>query len=187
MGLRLRAGEPRAGRVHLLPASQAGHRRRASHTGDRAGGGLCVAATVMKSSLSVRVTAGVLVVVAAVLIGGGFLIVSVTEQRDRRDAGGELQRIAGNLTPWVAGTLGIGRPANSPGAAVPLQLLDAHGQPVALPATQNPPPPPLDAALQPLRDAFAASGDTASPVGQIAFVRALNTQTGELLILGTVP
>ena len=153
----------------------------------------------MKSSLSVRVIAGVLVVVAAVLIGGGFLIVSVTEQRDGRDAAGELQRIAGNLTPWVAGTLGIGRPANSPGAAVPLQLLDAHGQPVALPATpnpppppplpatQNPPPPPLNAALQPLRDAFAASGDTASPVGQLAFVRALNTQTGQRLILGTVP
>jgi len=148
----------------------------------------------MKSSLSVRVTAGVLVVVAAVLIGGGFLIVSVTEQRDGRDAGGELQRIAGNLTPWVAGTLGIGRPSNSPGA-VPLQLLDAHGQPVALPPTpnrplpptQNRPPPPHIDVLQPLRDAFAASGDTASPVGQIGFVRALNTQTGERLILGTVP
>src|SRR6266536_2250866 len=194
LGLRLRSGEPRARRVHLLLASQAGHRRRASHTGDRAGGGLCVAATVMKSSLSVRVTAGVLVVVAAVLIGGGFLIVSVTEQRDGRDAGGELQRIAGNLTPWVAGTLGIGRPSNSPGA-VPLQLLDAHGQPVALPPTpnrplpptQNRPPPPHIDVLQPLRDAFAASGDTASPVGQIGFVRALNTQTGERLILGTVP
>jgi signal transduction histidine kinase len=160
----------------------------------------------MRSSLSVRVTAGVLVVVAAVLIGGGFLIVSVTEQRDGRDAGGELQRIAGNLTPWVAGTLGVGRPASSPGDAVPLQLLDAHGQPVTLPATQIPPPPlpatqnpppplpatknpppPLESALQPLRDAFAASGDTASPVGQIAFVRALNTRTGERLILGTVP
>jgi signal transduction histidine kinase len=153
----------------------------------------------MKSSLSVRVTAGVLVVVAAVLIGGGFLIVRVTEQRDGRDAGGELQRIAGNLTPWVAGTLGIGRPANSPGDAVPAQLLDAHGQPVALPAAQNPPPPPpaaqnpppppppLNTALDPIRDAFAASGDTASPVGQIAFVRALNPQTGERLILGTVP
>ena len=64
---------------------------------------------MMKSSLSVRVTAGVQIVVAAVLIGGGFLVVSVTEQRDRRDAGGELRRIAGNLTPWVAGTLGIGR------------------------------------------------------------------------------
>ena len=163
----------------------------------------------MRSSLSVRVTAGVLVVVAAVLIGGGFLIVNVTEQRDARDAGGELQRIAGNLTPWVAGTLGIGRPANSPGDAVPSQLLDSHGQPVAVNTAQNPPPPPgqnppppgqnppppgqnpppplQDAGLEPLRDAFAASGDTASPVGQIAFVRALNTQTGEHLILGTVP
>jgi hypothetical protein len=96
----------------------------------------------MKSSLSVRITAGVLVVVAAVLIGGGFLIVRVTEQRDARDAGGELQRIAGNLTPWIAGTLGIGRPANSPGDAVPAQLLDAHGQPIALNAAPNPPPPP---------------------------------------------
>src|SRR6266508_279622 len=139
---------------------------------------------MMKSSLSVRVTAGVQIVVAAVLIGGGFLIVSVTEQRDRRDAGGELQRIAGNLTPWVAGTLGIGPPPNSPGAAVPLQLLDAHGQPIALPPTPIRPPPHVDV-LQPHRDAFAASGDTASPVGQIGFVRALNTQNGERLILGT--
>src|SRR6266498_4494298 len=195
MGLRLRAGEPRARRVHLLPASQAGLRWRASHTGDRARGGLRVASTVMKSSLSVRVTAGVQIVVAAVLIGGGFLIVSVTEQRDRRDAGGELRRIAGNLTPWVAGTLGIGRPPNSPGSAVPLQLLDAHGQPVALPPapnrplppTPNRPPPPHNPPLEPLRDAFAASGDTASPVGQIAFVRAVNPQNGERLILGTVP
>src|SRR6266516_5668531 len=186
MGLRLRAGEPRARRVHLLLASQAGHRWRASHTGDRARGGLRVASTMMKSSLSVRVTAGVQIVVAAVLIGGGFLIVSVTEQRDRRDAGGELRRIAGNLTPWVAGTLGIGPPPDSPGSAVPLQLLDAHGQPIALPPTQNLPPPHVDV-LQPLRDAFAASGDTASPVGQIGFVRALNTQNGERLILGTVP
>src|SRR6266576_1612582 len=188
MGLRLRAGEPRARRVHLLLASQAGHRWRASHTGDRARGGLRVASTMMKSSLSVRVTAGVQIVVAAVLIGGGFLIVSVTEQRDRRDAGGELRRIAGNLTPWVAGTLGIGRPLDSPGSAVPLQLLDAHGQPVALPPAPNGAlPPPADTSLEPLRDAFAASGDTASPVGQIAFVRAVNPQNGELLILGTVP
>src|SRR6266536_3508960 len=188
MGLRLRAGEPRARRVHLLPASQAGHRWRASHTGDRARGGVRVASTMMKSSLSVRVTAGVQIVVAAVLIGGGFLIVSVTEQRDRRDAGGELRRIAGNLTPWVAGTLGIGRPPNSPGSAVPLQLLDAHGQPVALPPAPNGAlPPPPDTSLEPLRDAFAASGDTASPVGQIAFVRAVNPQNGERLILGTVP
>jgi two-component system sensor histidine kinase PrrB len=167
----------------------------------------------MRSSLSVRVTAGVLVVVAAVLIGGGFLIVNVTEQRDARDAGGELQRIAGNLTPWVAGTLGIGRPVNSPGDGVPVQLLDAHGRPVAVrnppppppgiqnpppppPGAQNPPPPPpgaqnppplQDSGLEPLADAFAASGDTASPVGQIAFVRALNPQTGEHLILGKVP
>src|SRR6266702_4451341 len=188
MGLRLRAGEPRARRVHPLPASQAGHRWRASHTGDRARGGVRVASTMMKSSLSVRVTAGVQIVVAAVLIGGGFLIVSVTEQRDRRDAGGELRRIAGNLTPWVAGTLGIGRPPDSPGSAVPLQLLDAHGQPVALPPAPNGAlPPPPDTSLEPLRDAFAASGDTASPVGQIAFVRAVNPQNGERLILGTVP
>jgi signal transduction histidine kinase len=169
---------------------------------------------MMKSSLSVRVTAGVLVVVAAVLIGGGFLVVRVTEQRDRRDAGGELQRIAGNLTPWVAGTLGIGRPPNSPGSAVPLQLLDARGQPVVLPPPPNGPPPPPNGpppppngpppppngpppppnappppglGLEPLRDAFAASGDTASPVGQIAFVRAVNRRTGERLILGTIP
>jgi two-component system sensor histidine kinase PrrB len=141
---------------------------------------------VIRSSLSIRVTAGVLVIVAAVLIGGGFLIVNVTEQRDGRDAAGELQRIAGNLTPWVAGTLGILPPANTPGAAVPLQLLDRYGQPIAPPATPNRPPPHIDV-LRPLRDAFAASGDTASPVGQIAFVRAVNPQTGERLILGTVP
>src|SRR6266487_4389070 len=96
MGLRLRAGEPRARRVHLLPASQAGHRWRASHTGDRARGGVRVASTMMKSSLSVRVTAGVQIVVAAVLIGGGFLIVSVTEQRDRRRP---THRLSPSVTP----------------------------------------------------------------------------------------
>ena len=141
----------------------------------------------MTSSLSVRVAAGVLAIVAAVLIGGGLLIVNVTEQRDRRDAAGQLQRIAGNLTPWVAGSLGIGPPPSAPGAAVPLQVLDRNGQPVAPP--QPPPgglPPPVDV-RQPLRDAFAATGDTASPVGRIAFLRAVNPQTGERLILGTVP
>jgi signal transduction histidine kinase len=142
---------------------------------------------MLKSSLSVRVTAGVLVIVAVVLISGGFLIVSVTEQRDRRDAAGELQRIAGNLTPWVAGTLGILPPAGAPGAAVPLEVLDRSGQPVAEPAPPNRPPPPFIDVRRPLRDAFAASGDTASPVGRIAFVRAVNPQTGEQLVLGTVP
>jgi two-component system, OmpR family, sensor histidine kinase PrrB len=141
----------------------------------------------MTSSLSIRVTAGVLVIVAAVLIGGGFLIVNVTERRDGRDAAGELQRIAGNLTPWVAGTLGIRPPAGTPGAAVPLQVLDRSGQPVAQPPPPNGVPPPIIDVRRPLRDAFAASGDTASPVGQIAFVRAVNPQTGERLILGTVP
>jgi two-component system, OmpR family, sensor histidine kinase PrrB len=141
----------------------------------------------MKSSLSIRVTAGVLVIVATVLIGGGFLIVNLTEQRDSRDAAGELQRIAGNLTPWIAGALGIRPPAGSPGAAVLLQVLDRSGQPVAQPPPPiGLPPPPIDV-RRPLRDAFAASGDTASPVGQIAFVRAMDPQTGERLILGTVP
>ena len=141
----------------------------------------------MNSSLSVRVTAGVLVVVAAVLIGGGLLIVNVTEQRDRRDAAGELQRIAGNLTPWVAGTLGILPPASTSGAAVPLQVVDRNGQPEPAPPPPNGPPPARVDVRRPLRDAFAASGDTASPVGQITFVRAVNPQTGEQLILGTVP
>lgn len=143
---------------------------------------------MLKSSLTVRVTTGALVIVAAVLIGGGFLIVNVTEQRDSRDAAGELERIAGNLTPWVAGTLGIRPPAGAPGAAVPLQVLDRTGQlePSPAPPPNGGPPPFIDV-RRPLRDAFAASGDTASPVGQIAFVRAVNPQTGERLILGTVP
>ncbi len=119
----------------------------------------------MKSSLTVRITAGVLVVVAAVLIGGGLLIVRVTEQRDARDAGGELQRIAGNLTPWVAGTLGIGRPANSPGDAVPAQLLDAHGQPIALESAPNPPPPPPGAPNPP---AAARCTESAAAAGRWA-------------------
>src|SRR5215831_7589932 len=141
----------------------------------------------MQSSLSVRVTAGVLVVVAGVLIGGGFLIVRVTEQRDSRDAAGELERIAGNLTPWVAGTLGIRPPPSTPGAPVPLQVLDRYGQPVAQPPAPNGPPPPYIDVRRPLRDAFAASGDTASPVGRIAFLRAVDPRTGERLVLGTVP
>src|SRR4029077_15765631 len=88
-------------------------------------------------------------------------------------------------------------PSPPPGAPnPPSPPPGAPNPPPPPPGAPNPPPPPpgaqnppplLDAELEPLRDAFAASGDTASPVGQIAFVRALNAQTGERLILGTVP
>ena len=135
----------------------------------------------MKSSLSVRVTAGVLAIVAAVLIGGGLLIVNVTEQRDRRDAAGELQRIAGNLTPWVAGSLGIGpraHPAQQCRCRCSTQGSEGRATGRAAGTAAAAACRRRRRALQPLRDAFAATGDTASPVGRIAFLRAVNPQTG---------
>ena len=83
-------------------------------------------------SLTARVVAGALLVVTAVLVGGGLTIVALTEQRDKRDADADLRRFAGDMTPGIAGTLGVTPPP--PGTPVPpgspppasgeLQLLD---------------------------------------------------------------
>jgi len=47
-----------------------------------------------------------MLVVSVVLVGGGLTIVTLTEQRDKRDADADLRRFAGNLTPGIAGVLG---------------------------------------------------------------------------------
>ncbi len=148
-------------------------------------------------SLTARVVFGALLVVSAVLVGGGLTIVKVTEQRDRRDADAELRRFAGNLTPSVAGTLGVvPRPPASPLLSPPPALgqvlvLDRNGKPVVV----NPGPPPRLGApndpqpgvVQALADAFNQRGQSSSPAGQIVFVRALAVGSGRRLILGAVP
>jgi two-component system, OmpR family, sensor histidine kinase PrrB len=143
---------------------------------------------VIPSSLRGRVALGALVVIAAVLIGGGFAIVNLTERRDRRDADGELRRVAGNLMPEIAGTFGIVPPGGAPHANVPVQFLDAHGRSLFTPPPRGAGPPPLPGpgVIQPLRDSLAASGDRSSPVGQIAFARALAAD-GRRLVVGSVP
>ena len=50
-------------------------------------------------SLTARLVVGALLVVSAVLVGGGLTIVIVTEQRDKRDADSDLRRFAGDRVP----------------------------------------------------------------------------------------
>jgi two-component system, OmpR family, sensor histidine kinase PrrB len=151
----------------------------------------------MLRSLTARVVVGAVLVVSAVLVGGGLTIVTLTEQRDKRDADAELRRFAGNLAPSVSGALGVfprpplGPPG--PGGAPPgqVQLLDRSGKPV-LPAPGPPPQPgisgnPNPRVVQALIDAFNQRGQSAGPAGQIAFVRALDSRSGRRLILGAVP
>ncbi len=139
------------------------------------------------SSLSARVAAGALFVVAAVLIGGGLVIVTSTEQRDRRDADGELQRVAGNLMPSITGALGFPPPSHALHENVPLVLQDASGRVLPLRAGRTPPPSAAAIGLGPLRDGFAQTGDNSSPIRQIGFVRAVDPTTGQRLTVGTVP
>jgi signal transduction histidine kinase len=156
----------------------------------------------MPRSLSARVTAGAVLVVAVVLAGSGLAVVRLTEQRDRRDADGALRRVAGNLLPQIMGALGVApppRPAGRP--PVPLQIFDAAGKPIFVPeappplgrGTAGPPPGPGSRAGRPpgvqqvLRDAFVQGGDSSSPIGRIGFVRARDLATGRHLVLGLVP
>jgi signal transduction histidine kinase len=152
---------------------------------------------VIFHSLTARVVVGALLVVSAVLVGGGLTIVTVTEQRDKRDADAELRRFAGNVTPSVAGALGVARrPPPSPLASPPpglgqVVLLDRNGKPIGAPPG---PPPPLGAprgpppgVVQALVDAFNQRGQSSSPAGQIVFVRALAERSGHRLILGALP
>lgn len=149
-------------------------------------------------SLTARVVVGAVLVVTAVLIGGGLTIVALTEQRDKRDADADLQRFAGYMTPGVAGVLGVG-PAPLPSPALPgsrpppsgeLHVLDRSGRPIPIapgppqPGTTNGPPPGV---AQALIDAFNQRGQSSAPAGQIIFVRALATASGRRLTLGKVP
>lgn len=150
-------------------------------------------------SLTARVVVGALLVVTAVLVGGGFTIVALTEQRDRRDADADLRRFAGDMTPGVAGVLGVGPPppatsvlpGSPPPASGELQLLDRTGRPIAIPP--GPPPQavtsntPAPGVAQALIDAFNQRGQSSAPAGQIVFVRAIATASDRRLILGTLP
>jgi two-component system sensor histidine kinase PrrB len=82
-------------------------------------------------SLTARVTAGALAVVALVLGGGGAVIVTLTERQDRRDFDAALRRELDTLGPPVRGTLNVGPPGGAPVAApnVGRALDDAFGVP----------------------------------------------------------
>jgi len=98
---------------------------------------------VIQRSLTARVVVGALLVVTAVLLGCGLTIVTLTEQRDRRDADADLRRFAGNLAPSISGTLGVAPappPAGTPLPTAPpdhLELFDRGGRPI--PALLGPP------------------------------------------------
>jgi signal transduction histidine kinase len=57
--------------------------------------------------LAGRVLAGVLGVVLLVSVGGGAVILGLTEHDDRQEFDDGLRRLAGNLAPGVAGSLGV--------------------------------------------------------------------------------
>ena len=150
-------------------------------------------------SLTARVVVGALLVVTAVLVGGGLTIVALTEQRDRRDADADLRRFAGGMTPGVAGVLGVG-PSPPPGGVQlgsppptggELQLVDRTGRRIPIPP--GPPPQtgtsttPAPGVAQALVDAFNQRGQSSAPGGQIVFVRALAMRSGRRLVLGNVP
>jgi two-component system, OmpR family, sensor histidine kinase PrrB len=154
---------------------------------------------VILRSLTARVVVGALLVVTAVLVGGGLTIVALTEQRDKRDADADLRRFAGDMTPGIAGVLGVGPPppatpvlpGSPPPASGELQVRDRTGRPIPIPpgpppqaATSNAPAPGV---AQALIDAFNQRGQSSAPAGQIVFVRALATASGRRLILGTLP
>ena len=147
-------------------------------------------------SLTARVVVGALLVVSAVLISGGLTIVTVTVQRDKRDADADLRRFAGNLTPSVAGALGVAPPPPSPALRPPpglgqVVLLDRNGKQIN--ARPGPPPQlgvpngPQPGVVQALVAAFDQRGESSSPAGQIVFIRALAVRSGRRLILGAVP
>jgi signal transduction histidine kinase len=153
---------------------------------------------VILRSLTARVVVGAMLVVTAVLVGGGLTIVELTQQRDRHDADADMRRFAGNLSPAIAGTLGVppsrwmgalGAPLGQGG---PLLLLDANGRPIQPPATPPPSPPAAAGAPAPgvagaLIDTFNGRGQSSAPAGHIVFVRALDPVSGRHLVLGKVP
>jgi len=154
---------------------------------------------VIPRSLTARVVVGALLVVTAVLIGGGLIVVAVTQQRDKRDADADLRRFAGDMTPGIAGVLGIGPPpppapvlpGSPPPASGELRLLDRTGALIPPPPGQPPqaarPNAPAPGVAQALIAAFNERGQSSTPAGQIVFVRALATGSGRRLILGSLP
>ncbi|MGO9900907.1 MAG: sensor histidine kinase [Solirubrobacteraceae bacterium] len=144
-------------------------------------------------SLTTRVVVGALLVVSAVLVGGGLTIVTVTEQRDKRDADAELRSFIGSLTPSVAGALGVTPrpPPSVPSGSGPAVLLNRDGEPIPVligpPQRPRSPNGPNPGVVQALVDAFNERGQSAGPAGQIVFVRALAVASGRRLVLGTVP
>ncbi len=147
-------------------------------------------------SLTARVVAGALIVVTAVLVGGGLTIVTLTEQRDKRDADSDLRRFVDDLMPSVAGALGVApRPPLGPPPPAAglggLQLLDRAGNPLRPPAAALPPaaPPsiPNPGVVQALLAAFGQRGQSSSPAGEIVFIRATDPVSGDRLTLGAVP
>jgi signal transduction histidine kinase len=152
---------------------------------------------VILRSLTARVVVGALLVVSAVLVGGGLTIVAVTEHRDKQDADAELRSFVGSLTPSVAGALGVAprppprtRLSPAPGLG-PAVLLDRNGEPIPLligppqrPGIRVRPDPGV---VQALVDAFNERGQSSGPAGQIVFVRALAVASGRRLVLGALP
>ena len=147
-------------------------------------------------SLTARVVVGAMLVVSFVLVGVGLTVVTLTEQPDKRDADADLRRFAGNLTPGIAGVLGVNPPPPNSGpgpvsARGPLVLLDRSGRRIAI--TPGPAPPPVASSApapgvaQALVDAFNERGRSSAPAGEIVFVRAVAMPSGRHLILGAVP
>jgi hypothetical protein len=157
---------------------------------------------VILRSLTGRVVVGAVLVVTAVLVGGGLAIVTLTEQRDKRDADADLQRFAGDLTPGLAGVFGVTPPSQAtpqsplllpPPRSAALVVLDRDGKPIFVRPSPRPPPgarpsgSPPPGVARALVDAFDQRGQSSTPAGQIVFVRALAMASGRRLILGAVP
>lgn len=139
-------------------------------------------------SLGTRVSVGVALVVALVLIGAGVTIVSLTERHDRQEADADLQRVVGNMTPIIAGAFGISPSAVGRPSSVPVRLIAHDGQTLASGRTERPPARRGGRApIEPIAVSFAQAGsDRGSPVSRLSFLRAV-APSGERLVVGTVP
>ncbi len=145
----------------------------------------------MLRSLSARVVVSALVVVTVVLVGGGLVIVNLTEQRDNQDADTELHRFELNLMPGIAGTLGIVPPhAGQARSLGGLAIFNRDGTRVPLPlphVVATRPGQINGGAARALVAAFNQHGAASEPAGQIEFLRAISLDSGRRLVLGTIP
>ncbi|MHB1567618.1 MAG: HAMP domain-containing sensor histidine kinase [Solirubrobacteraceae bacterium] len=140
-------------------------------------------------SLGARVSVGVALVVGLVLVGAGFVVVSLAERHYRREAIAELRRVAGNMTPIIAGSFGIRPTAVSHPSRLPVTLLSPSGQTLASGSSERPPGLHTGkrAPIEPIAVSFAqANHDGGSAVSQLGFLRAV-APSGERLVVGTVP